>query len=280
MKPQVTVLMPVYNEETNPLLEKCLRQICGQTLKNFELIVLDDASTDGTIQKIKAIVSGIQREDLKIRFITNKNNLDIARTLNIGIKNAEAEYVARIDAGDLMVFERLEKQLKYMNENKETYLLGSLAKWVDINGREIEDIYSASKMPKGSIELKRKCLFSNYMYHPTWFLRKELFYKIGLYDESYRCEDYEFCIRAILNNYGVEVYPEFLTFCFANHLNSKGLSSLNQSKIQNHTVKVKLKALPHLLSAPNIYGTIKSVLFLDVRLLFKGLYKFKHGNFN
>lgn len=107
--PRVTVLMPLYNGEK--YVKKAIDSILNQTYKNFELLLIDDCSTDGTMEIVNRIV------DDRIRIIHNKQNCGIAYSRNVGLDNALGDYIALMDDDDISVQNRLELQVDFLDSN-------------------------------------------------------------------------------------------------------------------------------------------------------------------
>ena len=106
-KPIISVILPVYNEEK--FIGECIESILNQTYRDFELIIINDASSDRSAEIINSF------NDQRISVINNLNNSGIVKSLNKGCLNARGEFIARIDANDIAVETRFEKQLKYLN---------------------------------------------------------------------------------------------------------------------------------------------------------------------
>ncbi len=123
--PRVSVIMPCYNEEKN--VKEAVESILNQTFTDFELIIIDDCSTDGTF----GILEYYEKKDKRVRILKNSSNIGVAASANIGIKNSYGTYIARMDADDFSLPERLEKQYRYMERNQEVVLLGTFCKNVD-----------------------------------------------------------------------------------------------------------------------------------------------------
>jgi glycosyltransferase involved in cell wall biosynthesis len=115
-QPLVSVIMPVYNCEL--YIKESIDSILNQSYKNIELIIIDDGSKD----KSSDIVTSY--EDKRIKFIKNKNNKGVSATRNVGLKTAEGKYVAIMDADDISSLKRIEKQVKFLEENDEYGLIG------------------------------------------------------------------------------------------------------------------------------------------------------------
>lgn len=112
MKPFVSVIMPCYNCEK--YIEKTIQSVLNQTYSNFEILIVDDLSTDETVNKIREI----QRKDKRIRFIqlSQKGGASIAR--NKAIQEAKGKYIAFLDGDDMWKPQKLEKQIQFMEENQ------------------------------------------------------------------------------------------------------------------------------------------------------------------
>src|SRR3990172_12530717 len=119
--PVITVLMSAYNAEK--YLREAIESILNQTFKDFEFIIINDCSTD----KTKKIIEEYANKDARIKLINNATNLGLTKSLNIGLKEARGEYVARLDADDVALPERLEKQYEFMNKNRDITLTGAWA---------------------------------------------------------------------------------------------------------------------------------------------------------
>ena len=132
--PLVSVIMPAYNAES--YIEQAVRSVIGQTIKDWELIVLDDGSQDGTC----AIVESLAREDDRIRFVRNVENIGVAKTRNRGFEICSGQYVALLDSDDVWHPEKLEMQLARMEQTGAELSYTSYA-IVDREGRKTKADY-------------------------------------------------------------------------------------------------------------------------------------------
>jgi glycosyltransferase involved in cell wall biosynthesis len=183
-KPKVTVLMPVYNSEK--YLKEAIESILNQTFKDFEFLIIDDASTDKSVE----IVSSYR--DSRIRIIHNDRNLGCAESLNRGVKLAMGEYIARMDADDISLPNRLEKQVRFMEKNPDIGICGA---WHESIGDDEGAIWQTPvKHERICVEL----LFLSCLSHPTVIMRREPILKNGLfYDESFTLAgDYDYWAKA------------------------------------------------------------------------------------
>jgi len=177
-KPSVSVLMPVYN--AGNFLADALESILNQTYGDFELIIVDDGSTDSTAE----ILSEFQNKDKRIRVFRNRSNLGIVQTLNKGISHCSGKYIARMDADDISKHDRFEKQIHYMERNPEVSVLGASVSYIDAEGTLLNVIRQC--------KLDRSLLSANPLLHPSVVMRKKILDETGArYEEKYRyAEDY------------------------------------------------------------------------------------------
>ena len=180
--PKVTVLMPVYNGET--YLGKAMDSILGQTFQEFEFLIINDGSTDGSVEVIKSY------EDPRIVLVENGENLGLIATLNKCIDLAQGKYIARMDQDDISLPERLGKQVAFMDAHPKVGVCGTWAKIIDDRGT----VVSLRRSPKGKAA-HRLCWRPTPFMHPTCMLRSAL-----LREHRYRqgfphAEDYELWLR-------------------------------------------------------------------------------------
>jgi glycosyltransferase involved in cell wall biosynthesis len=130
-KPKVSVILPVYN--AGRFLRECLDSILGQTLSDFELIAVDDGSDDASLYILKEYAA----KDSRIKVYANEKNKGVSITTNRAIGYATADFIARMDADDVMSRTRLAKQYKFLQENKDHVLVGGQVQMVDFVGQEL-----------------------------------------------------------------------------------------------------------------------------------------------
>ncbi len=183
--PKITVLMPVFNGEK--YLAEAIESILNQTYKDFEFLIIDDGSTDNSVEIIR------KYSDPRIRLVKNEKNLGLPTTLNIGLDIARGEYIARMDCDDISHLRRFKKQIEFMDNNPNISICGT---WMKTIGEKTGIII---EVPKTNEEIKCSLLFSSGITHPTVFMRKSKFDKYGLrYSHEYLdSEDTELWIRAL-----------------------------------------------------------------------------------
>jgi len=116
-EPKVTVLMPVYNGEK--YLNEAIDSILGQTFKDFKFLIINDGSTDGTADILKSY------KDSRIKVTNNEKNIGLTKSLNKGLKMAKSEYIARMDADDISLPTRLQKQVEFMDSHPKVGVCGT-----------------------------------------------------------------------------------------------------------------------------------------------------------
>lgn len=219
--PKVSVLLPVYNGED--YLRDAITSILYQTFTDFELLIIDDGSTDSSLEIIQSYT------DPRIRLLRNEKRLKLSGALNRGMDDASGEYIARMDADDISLPRRLATQVSYMDQHGDVGLCGS---WVKMFGFRGTSIYKA---PIGYQSIRAKALFDNPFVHPSVMLRKELFdrYSLRFNGDYYPTEDFELWARAIpkfpCDNIGevllhYRVHAQSMTNADWNQMDAKALS--------------------------------------------------------
>lgn len=163
--------MPAYNAEK--YIGEAIESILNQTYKDFEFIIINDGSIDRTEDII------LSYDDPRIIYLKNKENSGIVASLNNGLKQAKGQYVARMDADDISLPTRFEKQLQYMESNQHISVLGTSLILFGENVQEDKRIFT-SDYRKSKAEL----LFSPCVAHPTVMIRKEILDKNNIYYEN------------------------------------------------------------------------------------------------
>lgn len=177
--PEITVLMPVRNGEK--YIKDAINSVLRQTLTDFELLIIDDGSTDRTVEIIQGYTDQrIRLEKREHQFIPN---------LNEGIKLASAPYIARMDADDIMHTERLRIQLKRMKKNPDIIVCGTWARFFSDNGKE----KNTSHLGYGIIHEPVFELFKhNMLLHPSVMIKKEFLFNHNIEYQNYPyVEDYK-----------------------------------------------------------------------------------------
>jgi len=198
--PKVTVLMTVYNMEK--YLRTAIFSILNQSFSDFELIIIDDGSRDGTEQIIKSF------HDSRIRYFKNRKNLGISKSANKGINLARGEYVARMDGDDISRFDRLEKQVTFLDNHKDHGLLGSWYYVVDENG----SLLSATRKHADDKSIRLSMIFENQFLQSSIMMRTTILKEL-MYDHEFEvCEDYDLWCRFLTRTKVANLTDELVTY--------------------------------------------------------------------
>ena len=208
---RVAVLLPVYNAEK--YLGEAIESILKQTYPHFDFYIINDGSTD---ESEKIILS---YPDTRIKYIKNESNKGLIYTLNKGLKLIDAEYIARMDADDISMPERIEKQVAFMDNNPEVWVLGTQLHFFG-------NTDSNSNYPLQHDDIKAQLLYYCSIAHASVMIRRSKFKEYAIfYDADYpHVEDYELWVRiakmAIFAN-----LPNVLYHC---RRNGENISEINR----------------------------------------------------
>jgi glycosyltransferase involved in cell wall biosynthesis len=199
-QPRISVLLSVFN--SREYLCEAIDSVLRQTFKDFELIIIDDASDDGSSE----LIDNYRSIDNRIIVIRNRNNLGLAESLNRGLKVASGSFIARMDADDMALPNRFELQIKFLEHNPTISLVGSDTAVIDTEGNELGENRAFSDPEL----LRRIIVYRTISFHPTWLFRRELAEQINGYRDFPVCQDYDFLLRAIESGARVSNYPGVL----------------------------------------------------------------------
>lgn len=193
--PLISVIMSTYNDEL--YIAKSLESILHQTVRDFELIIFDDCSSDGTVAKIR------EYEDARIHLICNEENCGLTKNLNKGLRIAKGRYIARMDGDDISELTRFEKQLAFLEKHPEVYL-------ISCHAQNFGESNLVNRIKGNSDELQCRMLIRPVFAHPGFMMRRELIDEGFFYDESFRtAQDYEFAVR-VAKKHAIGMVPEIL----------------------------------------------------------------------
>lgn len=228
MRPDISVIMSVYNGET--YLEEAIESVINQTFQNWELIVINDCSTDRTAE----ILESFALRDERIKVHTNEVNLKLPSSLNKAISLSCGKYIARMDADDICLPDRLEKQYKFMEERKDVAL--SSCRFMTVkNG-----VY-ASGGAGGRCDfeaIKSMLLVANPILHPGVIAKADVMKNLN-YDTTLTCtEDLELWTRMVMSNQKIEILPECLLIY---RLHDKQITSTTLERQHTEVLKIEQK---------------------------------------
>lgn len=205
MRVKVSVIMSVFDPHPFSQFEKAVESVMSQTLKEWELLIYNDGSSGEYRERILRLAE----RDPRIRYLEGSVNRGIAYGLNQCIRHAEGRFLARMDADDISLPERLERQTEFLEQHPEYDYVGCSA--FLISGEEIWGRRSMPERPK-----KEDFLLYSPFIHPSVTFRREVFEKYGGYSLSrqmLRCEDYDLFMRLYISgSYGYNLQEEL--FCY------------------------------------------------------------------
>ena len=189
----ISVIMSTYKEDEK-LLRESIESILNQTYKDFEYIIILDYP-DNDVHK--SVIEEYALKDDRIHFYINEKNMGLTDSLNRGLSLCHGEYIARMDADDISLPDRLERQMKYLEKNHYD-LIGGITEMINENGSLL---YSIKSVPTDPKKINKALRYSQCIAHPTWLGKKEVFEKNAGYRHMPLCEDYDFTLRAVLNGF-------------------------------------------------------------------------------
>ena len=221
--PKVSIVLPTYNGEK--YIESSINSVLNQTFTDFELIIVNDCSTDSTPK----IIEDFAKKDSRIRIIHNKENKKLPEALNIGFRASKGEYLSWTSDDNLYLPEAFDTMVKFLDENKDVYLVCGDSKLINDKGEFMGDIPSYSN----------DTIYINDYLGSSFLYRREVINDIGEYDTSmFLVEDYDSWVR-LYNKYGyIHRIPKHLYF-YRIHNNS--LTSTRVKDIRNQLNKLREK---------------------------------------
>lgn len=223
----ISILMPVYN--VAPYVEEAVNSILNQTYLNFELIIVDDCSTDLTYE----IVEKLAAEDSRIKLYKNQKNLKICKTLNRAWKVAKGSYIARMDGDDISLPNRLEILKRYLDTNPQCDLVGSGMITIDEYGNEL----SSPSFIKNSSNISKYMKYRSCIAH-IWMSRREVYESLDGYRELPYVEDYDFLLRALRYGYILANVDAYIYKCRIRQGNTGSTNGLSQHLAKRYVTRL------------------------------------------
>jgi glycosyltransferase involved in cell wall biosynthesis len=183
----ISIIMSTYNDGL--YIKRAIDSVLKQTYKNWELIIINDASTDNTNKIIEEYLS----KDKRIKYLRNKKNRGLVSNLTNGFNLSRGKYIARIDSDDVWKEnKKLEMQYKFLINNNDYGLIGCLGNAVDSSGKFIFKI----NYPIKDGEIRRNILSKNCFIHSSILLKKNIYSKVGGYNLNLKYfEDYDLWLK-------------------------------------------------------------------------------------
>lgn len=230
--PDISVILPVYNSEK--FLREAIESILNQSFRNFELIIINDGSSDNS----EAIIQSFSDE--RIVYVRNEKNLGLIATLNRGIKMARASFIARMDNDDIALQNRLKKQFEYLVAHPEVAVVATRLIIIDENGKE-SGYWNDDFETRTREEIATRMPKLNCIGHPTVMMRKDIITRFG-YDRRFRdSEDWGLWLTLLSNGYHIDKIDETL---LKYRVHEKGTTVLtNQKSVSRKIIAFKFKYL-------------------------------------
>lgn len=245
--PRISVIMPAYNAQRH--IAEAIESILAQTFSDFELIVINDRSTDKTL----SIITSYKKRDPRIRIVTNRGNHNIAKVLNFGIAQARSNIIARMDADDIAMIDRLELQYDLLSGSPDVAVVGADIVIIDPEGKHLD----TRKYPDTDKKLKR-CLFRYSPFaHPVVMFRKDAFEMVGGYNQICSpTEDLDLWFRMGVH-YRFGSIPRLL---LQYRISPTSASHSIMKRLEGLVFKIRFNAIKTLGWRPSVYDVVYNFL--------------------
>ena len=187
---RITIIMPVYNGEK--YIRQAIDSILNQTFKDWKLLCIDDCSSDNSVKIIQSY------DDDRIELICNDKNRGIAFSRNVGLENAQTEYIALLDDDDIAIPYRLEKEIEYLDAHHDIDVVGGHQRQIDGKGNDLNKQWSVPLNPN---YVKAYLLFNNCVVNGSTMFRRNFIEKNNIRYKDNMCgaEDYMFWVECSLH---------------------------------------------------------------------------------
>lgn len=254
INPKVSVVICTYNRAQ--YLPQTIESVLAQSFQDFELIIIDDASTDNTQTVVEKYNS-----DSRIRYIKNNTNLGLGKNRVESTKNVRGEYIAIIDSDDYWVdVNKISKQVDFLDKNKKVGVVGTFGKIID----DKNNIVGKLEYKTNNLDIRKHMLSHHQFLHSSVLFKKEAFTKAGGYDATLSpAEDFDLILK-IGTEYELANLPENTTYYRVHSENS----SSNDRQKRTHHAKLHLKVIKKFKDFyPNYFpALIKSYLRILINL--------------
>lgn len=228
--PKVSVVLPTYNGEQ--FLAQSIESVINQTFQDWELIIVNDCSTDSTLQ----IAEKYAKKDSRIQVVSNEVNKKLPESLNVGFRLAKGEYLTWTSDDNYYMPEALKRMNDYLDHNQNFVMVCAKIKFVDEHEHEL-DIH---------MKYDHAAMFVNDCVGACFMYRREVLETVGEYDTDYFCvEDYEYWLR-ILEKYDQIAYIDQLLYIY--RMQPNGLTMSKRNKVRAQLSKLRIDKFDFILS--------------------------------
>lgn len=211
--PRITVLFPF--RDAASYVGAALKSVLDQSFPDFEVLAIDDGSVDDGAAIVERLA------DNRVRII-HLSGVGVPRALNAALDEARGEFVARMDADDIALPHRFERQLSYLRRHRDVQLVGCQARIMDLDGNVTA---ARIRKPVGAEWVSRYSKFASPVVGPTFFGTRTLFQRLGGYADLPVAEDYDFLVRALAHGYKLDNLDEELLLyrCHGNGVSRRNI---------------------------------------------------------
>ena len=225
---QISVIMPVYN--AGKFLQQAIDSILQQDFTDFEFLICNDCSSDCSGE----IITRYAAIDNRIKLLHNERNSGITFTLNKLLSHAAAPLIARMDADDIALPNRLSLQFEFMRQHPEVAVAGGSLEIIDEENSTLgKRIY-----PQSFDNIRKVLLCQNPLAHPSVVMRRDVIEKLGGYQEQTGCEDYCLWLRAVENGFELANLPQIL---LQYRLSANQIKQRDMKKSLHSTIRLQKK---------------------------------------
>lgn len=264
--PYVSVIMSVYNDNVEHLCS-AIDSILGQTFVNYEFIIIND----GASNEVREVIDRYEFADPRIKTAENKINLGLTKSLNKAISLAQGVYIARMDADDIAIPQRFERQIQFLDNHPDHAMVGTAFEEI-VNGIRIKQ-----RLPlllENSV-IKKQIMKFNPFCHASVMLRRDVLLSVGGYDESFKfAQDYDMWLR-LSERYKVANLPEVLML----RRMDNNISTKSERRQKLFAAKAQFKSI--LRRTYPLYAVIYSlrpvIVAFAPRVVLRAIRKLKYG---
>jgi len=261
--PAISVVLPVYNGEK--FLYKAIQSILTQSFTDFELIIINDGSTDSTDTIIQSVT------DVRIIYVKNEVKKGLVYSLNKGIDLAKGKYIARMDADDICLPERFSRQRSFLETHEDIALVASTVIFINEKDQET-GVWDLDRKAISSADIKKIMPFKNCIAHPSVMMRSGYAKAFGYRRRQRNIEDYDLWLRFLNRGYSIAKIEEPLLL-YRMHSESITEKNLKSKNIFLRQLAMKRKFLAHEILRGKISGFTFKVISATMIDFGKGLGK-------
>lgn len=201
----ISILMSVYNEN-NDILSESIHSIETQSFQDWELIIVNDNPKN---KNISTFLTAKAKANPKIKLITNEKNIGLVNSLNEAFNISRGDYIARMDADDISLFERLEKQLSFLNSFDLDFVFSNVQS-IDETGQTNKRAVLPEMNLVDDQKIRKVIGVADIAFHPTWLMKKSVMILLNGYRSIDSAEDYDFVIRSLRSHFKLGYQGEVL----------------------------------------------------------------------